>query len=122
MTTQTLVTCNGKINQHGFCDKCYQQAYTTSNQCGRLVPYQQAGINMVLAVSGHFEISFKSIRKDTTVYFDVYKDDGKFECVMNVYKNRELELAYGGDFETCINKLHEYQAACATAKGEERKE
>lgn len=52
MTTQTLVTCNGKINQHGFCDKCYQPAPTTSNQCGRLVPYQQAEINTVLAVSG----------------------------------------------------------------------
>lgn len=48
MTTQTLVTCNGKINQHGFCDKCYQPAHTTSNQCGRLVPCQQTGINMVL--------------------------------------------------------------------------
>lgn len=80
------------------------------------------GNNTLLAVSGHFEISFKSTRKDTTVYFDVYKDDGKIECVMNVYKNRECELAYGGDFETCINKLHEYQAACATSKGEERKD
>lgn len=52
MITQTLVTCNGKINQHGFCEKCYQPAHTTSNQCGRLVPYQQAEINTVLAVSG----------------------------------------------------------------------
>lgn len=28
--------CTGKIDQHGFCERCYQPASTTSNQCNRI--------------------------------------------------------------------------------------
>lgn len=38
MSTETLTTCTGTIQSNGYCDKCYQPAQTTSNQCGRLIP------------------------------------------------------------------------------------
>lgn len=38
---QILKQCDGKINQHGWCDKCYQPAHTTSNQCNRYLPLEQ---------------------------------------------------------------------------------
>ena len=29
--------CNGKMNQNGFCEKCYQVSQTTSGYCTRLI-------------------------------------------------------------------------------------
>jgi hypothetical protein len=37
METKTLTTCNGRINQNGICDTCYQPALTSSGQCIRLI-------------------------------------------------------------------------------------
>ena len=41
MTNQILKQCDGKINQHGWCEKCYQPAHTTSAQCNRYLPLEQ---------------------------------------------------------------------------------
>jgi len=64
MTTQVLTTCDGKINNHGFCDKCYQPAHTTSSYCGRLLPIEQLQKHNVM----------ESLPPETTGYI-VYHND-----------------------------------------------
>lgn len=104
MTTQTLVTCNGKINQHGFCDKCYQPAHTTSNQCGRLVPYQQAEINTVLAVSGHDKFSKQAIT----------------EFVISELCDFDDESGRYFREDTVISLLHTYLSAAGVCSGQDK--
>jgi hypothetical protein len=47
---QILKQCDGKINQFGWCDKCYQPAHTTSNQCNRYLPLEQLQQPVVMQV------------------------------------------------------------------------
>lgn len=114
MTTQTLVTCNGKINQHGFCDKCYQPAHTTSNQCGRLVPYQQAEINTVLAGSGQCcKCISGSLLLHDILQVGNFKNEDGMPVVKMVDKPNGGSVAYIRH-DAMVKKLNSIMAACAS--------
>lgn len=46
--TQTLISCDGRINQFGICDKCHQPAQTTSSYCGRMLQTEQLHLHNVV--------------------------------------------------------------------------
>ena len=46
MTTEILTSCNGKIGNLGYCDKCGVKSEITSSHCIRLIPVEQAKLGL----------------------------------------------------------------------------
>lgn len=99
----------------GYCTRCGKVALTSSTVCLRLEDVtEQAGINMVLAVSGP---SVDEINKFLDDYGFVVPYDGSNKF----YDETKIRHAKAGvDF--VMNWIKEKGGTCATAKGWERKE
>jgi len=83
--TQVLTQCNGKINQQGYCDKCYGLAQTSTGQCIRLIPVEQ---NSAKEESGRTDMMM--IQNLPT---EVESQEALWESVIDIYQNtvgREL--------------------------------
>lgn len=113
--TQILTTCSGQIDRNGYCTRCGKVALTSSTVCLRLEDVtEQAGINMVLAVSGP---SVDEINKFLDDYGFVVPYDGSNKF----YDETKIRHAKAG-IDFVMNWIKEKGATCATAKGWQREE
>lgn len=84
-TNQVLTTCTGNINKYGICEKCYQPAYTSGGQCGRLVPIED--------LPKPADQSREEYFADLEEAFECYVQS-EHEGAEEFYKKRILELSF----------------------------
>ena len=44
--TETMTSCNGKIGNLGYCDKCGRKSEITSSYCIQLIPAEQVKLGL----------------------------------------------------------------------------